>query len=72
MNALLSMDWLKTFITGRNRVKFIETIGLFQAPRYTTAEITAIKEPKIGMIAFDTDINKLKVYTGGWETITSV
>ena len=67
------MDWLKTFVTGRNRVKFIETIGLFQAPRYTTVERDAIKEPKEGMILVNTDTNKINVYlNGAWEAVTSV
>tara|TARA_R110002012_G_scaffold263322_2_gene446048 strand:+ start:2251 stop:2691 length:441 start_codon:yes stop_codon:yes gene_type:complete len=42
-------------------------------PRMTTAQKNAISTPATGLTIYDTNLNKLCVYTGGaWETITSV
>lgn len=43
----------------------------FLPPRMTTAQRTAIVGPA-GLVVYDTDINKLYVYTTAWEQITSV
>jgi hypothetical protein len=45
----------------------------FLPPRMTTAQKNAIATPAAGLMIYDTNLNKLCVYTGaGWETITSV
>jgi hypothetical protein len=45
----------------------------FLPPRMTTAQKNAIATPAAGLMVYDTNLNKLCVYTGaGWETITSV
>ena len=47
----------------------------FLPPRMTTAQKGAIATPANGLVVFDTDLQKLCVYTStgpGWETITSV
>jgi hypothetical protein len=44
----------------------------FLPPRMTTAEKNAIVAPALGLMVYDTTLNKLCVYTGAWETITSV
>jgi len=42
-------------------------------PRMTTVQKNAIIPPSAGMIVYDTDLNKLCIYTGAaWETIQSV
>lgn len=44
----------------------------FLPPKMTTVQKNAIPSPATGLIVYDTDLNKLCVYTGAWETITSV
>jgi hypothetical protein len=44
----------------------------FLPPRMTTAEKNAIASPAAGLMVYDTDLNKLCVYTTAWETITSI
>lgn len=44
----------------------------FLPPRMTTAQKNAIATPAAGLVVYDTDLNKLCVYTTAWETITSV
>jgi len=44
----------------------------FLPPRMTTAEKNAIVTPAAGLMVYDTDLNKLCVYTTAWETITSI
>jgi hypothetical protein len=45
----------------------------FLPPRMTTTEKNAIASPAIGLMVYDTTLNKLAVYTGMvWETITSI
>lgn len=44
----------------------------FLPPRMTTAQKGAISSPATGLVVYDTDLDKLCVYTGAaWETITS-
>jgi hypothetical protein len=47
------------------------TTKAFLPPRMTTTEKNAIASPVAGMVVYDTTLNKLCVYTTGWETITS-
>lgn len=44
----------------------------FLPPRMTTAQKNAIATPAAGLVVYDTDLNKLCVYTTAWQTITSV
>ena len=44
----------------------------FLPPRMTTAQKNAIATPAAGLVVYDTDLNKLCVYTTTWQTITSV
>lgn len=44
----------------------------FLPPRMTTAQKNAIATPAAGLMVYDTDLNKLCVYTTAWETITSI
>jgi hypothetical protein len=46
----------------------------FLPPRMTTAQkVTLAATAVAGLMIYDTNLNKLCVYTGaGWETITSV
>lgn len=41
-------------------------------PNMTTAQKNAIGSPALGLVVYDTDLDKLCVYTGSWETITSI
>jgi hypothetical protein len=44
----------------------------FLPPRMTSAQKTTISTPVAGLVVYDTDLNKLCVYTGAaWQTITS-
>lgn len=49
----------------------ISTTKGFRPPAMTTAQRTAISSPAAGLIVYDTDINKLFIYTTAWEQITS-
>jgi len=54
-------------------VSIASTTQGFLPPRMTTAQKNAIGTPVAGLMIYDTDLNKLCVYTGaGWETITSI
>lgn len=44
----------------------------FLPPRMTTAQKNAIVSPAVGLVVYDTTLNKLCVYTTAWETITSL
>lgn len=44
----------------------------FLPPRMTTTQKNAIASPAVGLVVYDTTLNKLCVYTTAWETITSV
>lgn len=69
-----------TFVSGLHvgaLVKFstvpFSNVVPFIAPSVTTAQKNAITGDDYGIIVFDTDLQKLCVYTsGGWETVTSV
>ena len=44
----------------------------FLPPRMTTAQRNAIASPATGLIVYNTDTNKINVYTGAaWEAVTS-
>jgi hypothetical protein len=43
----------------------------FLPPRMTTAQKLAIVTPAAGLMVYDTDLNKLCLYTTAWEIITS-
>lgn len=43
----------------------------FLPPRMTTAQKNLIATPAAGLVVYDTDLNKLCVFTTGWQTITS-
>lgn len=54
-------------------VSMVSTTRGFLPPKQTSAQKGAIASPQAGLIVYDTDLNKLCVYTGaGWETVTSV
>ena len=69
-----------TFVSGLHvgaSVKFTTSESTntvpFVAPSATTAQKNALSGISAGLMLFDTDLQKLCVYTsGGWETITSV
>jgi hypothetical protein len=44
----------------------------FKPPSMTTTEKNAIASPVLGLIVFDTTLNKLCLYTTAWETVTSI
>ena len=44
----------------------------FLPPRMTTAQKNAISSPVEGLVVYDTDLNKLALYTTIWETVTSL
>jgi len=43
----------------------------FLPPVMTTTQKNAIASPAAGLVVYDTDLNKLCVYTTAWQTITS-
>lgn len=43
----------------------------FLPPRMTTTQRNAIASPAVGLMVYDNTVNKLYVYTGAWEQITS-
>ncbi len=62
--------------TNANAASVLElastTKGLL-LPRMTTVQKNAISGPVAGLVIYDTDLNKICVYTGaGWETVTSL
>lgn len=69
-----------TFVSGLHvgaSVKFTTSESTntvpFVAPSATTAQKNALTGISVGFILFDTDLQKLCVYTsGGWETVTSI
>jgi len=44
----------------------------FLPPVMTTTQKNAISSPATGLVVFDSTLGKLCVYSGGWQTITSV
>ena len=69
-----------TFVSGLHvgaSVKFcsvpFSNVVPFIAPSVTTVQKNTITGDDYGIIVFDTDLQKLCIYTsGGWETVTSV
>jgi hypothetical protein len=53
-------------------VQINSTTRGFLPPRMTTAQKNAIGTPAAGLMVYDTNLNKLCVYTTAWETITSI
>jgi hypothetical protein len=50
----------------------VSTTKGFLPPVMTTAQKNAISTPPAGLMVYDSDLNKLCVYTGGaWQTVTS-
>lgn len=43
----------------------------FLLPRMTTTQKNAISTPATGLVVFDTDLGKLCVFSGTWQTVTS-
>jgi hypothetical protein len=54
------------------RLQVDSTTQGFLPPRMTTTQKNAIVTPAAGLVVYDTDLNKLCVYTTAWETITSI
>lgn len=52
-------------------LKVVSTSRGVLFPNMTTAQKNAISSPKSGLVIFDTDLQKLCVYTTIWETISS-
>lgn len=52
-------------------LELVSTSRGFLPTRMTTAQKNAISSPATGLIVYDTDLNKLCIYTTAWETITS-
>jgi hypothetical protein len=53
-------------------VSILSTTKGFLPPKMTTGQKTAIVTPVAGLVVYDTDLNKLCVYTGAaWQTISS-
>ena len=52
-------------------LKLVSTTRALVFPNMTTAQKMAISPPSPGAVVFDTDLQKLCVYTTIWETITS-
>jgi len=52
--------------------EIVSTTKGFLPPRMDTTQKNAIVTPAAGLIVYDTTLNKLCVYTTGWETITSL
>jgi hypothetical protein len=62
----------KQLFRGRQLNRTREILELFMAPKYTTAERNTLVNPKKGQIIYNTTSDKLNVYTGSWEEITSI
>lgn len=65
------MDFLSRLFQGRQLQRSREVLELFRAPQMTATERDALKNPKAGMVIYNTTTNKLNVYTTTWEAITS-
>jgi hypothetical protein len=44
----------------------------FLPPKMTTTQKNAISSPATGLVVFDIDLGKLCVYSGTWQTVTSI
>ena len=62
---------MQRLFKGQQLNRSREILERFQAPRYTTTERDALNEPQEGQIIYNSTTNKLNVYTGTWEAITS-
>jgi hypothetical protein len=69
--ALISMGDAYGNMSNSAMLQVDSTTQGFLPPRMTTAEKNAIATPAAGLMVYDTDLNKLCVYTTAWETITS-
>jgi len=59
--------------SDRAILELTSTTKALIVPRMTTVAKNAVIPPSAGMVVFDTDLQKLCVYSGtAWETITSV
>ena len=54
------------------QVQIDSTAKGFLPPRMTTLQKIGITLPAIGLVIYDTDLNKLCVFTNVWETVTSI
>jgi hypothetical protein len=62
----------KTLAVPSAKMQVESTTQGFLPPRMTTAQKNAIVTPSAGLVVYDTDLNKLCVFTTTWQTITSV
>ena len=57
---------------GRQLNRSREILELFMAPRYTSTERDALKNPKEAMIIYNTTTDKINFYDGStWRVVTS-
>lgn len=70
--GVLIKDDASTAIDDSAKLEVTSTTKGFLPPRMTTAQKNAISSPAAGLMVYDTDLNKLCVYTTAWETITSI
>ncbi len=61
-----------TSIDASSILELVSTTQGFLPPRMTTAQRNAIAAPAVGLVIYNTTTNKLNVYTGAWEQVTSV
>jgi hypothetical protein len=69
--GVLIKDNASTAMDASARLEVASTTQGFLPPRMTTAQKLAIATPAAGLMVYDTDLNKLCVYTTAWEIITS-
>lgn len=67
-----SADFFNGNPTASCLIQMRSTTQGFQPPTMTTAQKNAISGPVAGLIVYDTNLNKLCVYTTAWETVTSI
>lgn len=60
-----------TAVTSGAKVAINSTTMGFKLPVMTTAQKGAIGSPDDGILVFDSDLGKVCIYSGGWETVTS-
>lgn len=57
---------------GKQLQRTRSILELFQAPSYTTTERDALKNPKAGMVIYNSTTSKINFYNGSaWAAITS-
>jgi hypothetical protein len=71
-NSLVVSSTAFSNATTSSIVDIQSTTKGFLPPRMTTTQKNAIASPAAGLMVYDTNLNKLCVYTTAWETITSV